>query len=128
MASLFAASLVVYGAEKAADADNTGRNERDRTGETKTPIDQSESPEDLKITQAIRQALVGDDSLSMNAKNVKIITANGAVTLRGPVNSEEERQKIAKHAKSAAGSAKINNLLEIEAGDKPNNNQKQKGH
>lgn len=101
--------------EKKADADNSKKNERDRSGETKTPVDQSNSPEDLKITQAIRKAVVKDDSLTMTAKNVKIITADGMVTLRGPVNTAEEKTKIEALAKSAAGSAKVENQLEVKA-------------
>jgi hyperosmotically inducible protein len=94
-------------------ADNTEKNQRDRSGETKTSGDQSNSSEDLKITAAIRRAVVADDSLSTTAKNVKIITANEMVTLRGPVNSAEEKTKIEQLAQSAAGNAKIDNQLEI---------------
>jgi len=96
-------------------ADNTGRNERDRSGESKTSGDQSESSEDIKTTAAIRRAVVGDGSLSMTAKNVKIITANGIVTLRGPVNSAAEKTKIAELAKKNAGKAKIENQLDVKA-------------
>jgi hyperosmotically inducible protein len=95
--------------------DNTAVNERDRTGDTLTPGDQSNAPEDIKITQAIRQALVKDDSLSTNAKNVKIITIHGQVTLRGTVNSQEEKATIAKLATAAATDAKIDNQLEIKS-------------
>ena len=66
--------------------DNTGRNVRDRSGATLTPGDQSESEADRTLTQQIRRAVVADDSLSTNAHNIKIITINGVVTLRGPVN------------------------------------------
>lgn len=87
LAFLSAFSLTALGADKEkAKPDNTATNERDRSGETKISGDQSNSSADLKITQAIRQALMKDDELSMTAKNIKIITANGQVTLRGPVN------------------------------------------
>jgi len=102
-------------AEEKTAADNTAKNERDASGETKTSGDQSNSPEDIKITADIRRAVVAEKSLSMTAKNVKIITANGMVTLRGPVNSAEEKAMIAKLAKSAAGAAKIDNQLEVTA-------------
>lgn len=104
--------------EKKPAADNTGKNERDRSGESKTLGDQSNTPEDLKITQAIRQAVVKDDSLTMTAKNVKIITAGGRVTLRGPVKSAEEKMKIEALAKAAAGETKVDNQLEVKAADK----------
>lgn len=58
-----------------------------------------------------------DDSLTMTAKNVKIITADGKVTLHGPVNSAEEKMKIEKLAKTVAGDAKVDNQLEIKAAD-----------
>ena len=93
--------------------DNTGKNERDRSTETKTSGDQSNSSEDTKITADVRRAIVKDSSLTMAAKNVKIITAGGTVTLRGPVNSAEEKTKIEQLAAAAAGGAKIDNQLEI---------------
>jgi hyperosmotically inducible protein len=96
-------------------ADNTKKNQRDRSGETKTSGDQSNSSQDVKITAAIRRAVVRDHSLSRTAKNVKIITANGMVTLRGPVKSDTEKAKIVELAQSAAGNAKIDNQLEVKA-------------
>ena len=98
-------------------ADNTARNERDRSGETQTSGDQSNSSADLKITQAIRQALMKDGELSMTAKNIKIITDNGHVTLRGPVKNAQEKAGVDKLAKSAAGGAKIDNQLDIKGSD-----------
>jgi hyperosmotically inducible periplasmic protein len=93
--------------------DNTATNERDRSSETKTSGDQSNNSADLKITQAIRQALMKDRELSTTAKNIKVITANGQVTLRGPVKSAQEKAKIDQIAKSAAGGAKIDNQLDV---------------
>jgi hyperosmotically inducible protein len=113
---LFASAFTLSAfAEEKPAADNTDKNERDRSGETLTSGDQSNSPEDIKITAAIRRAIVGEKSLSMTAKNVKIITAEGMVTLRGPVNNAQEKAMIAKLAKSAAGTAKIDNQLEVKA-------------
>jgi len=99
--------------DKTAEPDNTATNQRDRSGETKTSGDQSNSSADLKTTQAIRQALMKDGGLSMTAKNIKIITASGQVTLRGPVKTAEEKARIDQLAKSAAGGAKIDNQLEV---------------
>jgi osmotically-inducible protein OsmY len=82
--------------------DNTGTNVRDRGGETKTPGDQSENEADRTITQNIRQALTADDSLSTNAKNVKIITNDGTVTLRGP-RQERERESRDRSKGEAGG-------------------------
>jgi hyperosmotically inducible protein len=99
--------------DKKTEPDNTATNERDRSGQTRTSGDQSNSSADLKTTQAIRQALMKDDGLSMTAKNIKIVTAGGQVTLRGPVKTAEEKAKIDQLAKSAAGDAKIDDQLEV---------------
>ena len=100
---------------RAADvpADNSGKNVRDRQGATQTPGDQSNAKADMAITQAIRKAVVADKDLSTNAHNVKIVTTNGAVTLRGPVKSEAEKNRIAEKAKQTAGVKSVDNQLEI---------------
>jgi hyperosmotically inducible protein len=96
-----------------ADRTNTAVNERDRGGATLTPTDQSNDESDLEITRRIRETVVEDDSLSFTAKNVKIITVDGRVTLRGPVRSQEERAAIEKMALSVAGAGQVVNQLEI---------------
>jgi len=101
-------------AAKAAP-DNTEKNVRDRSGETLTPGDQSSSEADLALTQQIRQAVVADDTLSTNAHNVKIITNKGVVTLRGPVNSLQEKEAIDAKAQQIAGATKVKNELEVAA-------------
>ena len=114
LACLNAVSLAALAADnEKTKPDNTATNERDRSGETKTSGDQSNNSADLKITQAIRQALMKDDQLSMTAKNIKIITANGQVTLRGPVKTAQEKSKIDQLARSAASGAKIENQLDV---------------
>jgi osmotically-inducible protein OsmY len=94
-------------------ADNTGKNVRDRAGDTLTSGDQSETSQDLAITQAVRKAIVADDSLSINAQNVKVITADGIVTLRGPVQSAEEKEKINAAVERVAGVRRVDNQLEV---------------
>ena len=96
-------------------ADNSGRNARDRSGDTLTAGDQSNSSSAIKITAAIRRAVMKDDSLSMMAKNVKIITTDGMVTLRGPVKTAAEKATIAKLAEANAGGAKVMDQLHIKA-------------
>ena len=113
LACLCAVSLAAIAADDKTKADNTATNERDRSGETQTSGDQSNSSADLKITQAIRQALMKDGELSMTAKNIKIITDNGQVTLRGPVKNAQEKAKIDQLARSAAGGAKIDDQLDV---------------
>jgi len=94
-------------------ADNSGLNVRDRDDATKTSGDQSESEADRTITQNVRQAVVADDSVSTNGKNVKIITVDGTVTLRGPVKSEKEKTNIGAKAQQIAGVRRVDNQLEI---------------
>lgn len=103
------------GGERTASraADDTGRNVRDREGGAPTPMDQGESEGDRTITQHIRKALVGNDSLSTNARNVKIITQDGVVTLRGPVESDQERTTIVAAARSAPGVSRIEDELQV---------------
>jgi hyperosmotically inducible periplasmic protein len=97
----------------AVAADNSGRNVRDRNDATKTSGDQSESEADRTISQNIRQAVTADDSISTNGKNVKIITVDGTVTLRGPVKSENEKTNIGAKAQQIAGVKRVDNQLEI---------------
>ena len=99
----------------APDADDTGANVRDRGTGTLTPEEQGGEAADVEITAAIRRAIVKDDSLSLNAHNVKIITRDGIVTLRGPVESTAERTTIAQLAEKTAGVKRVDNQLEINA-------------
>lgn len=84
-------------------ADNSAINQRDRGHKNFTPIDQSNKPSDLKMTREIRRAIIKDRQLSTDAKNIKIITIDGAVTLRGPVKSDHEKADIAAKAAQLAG-------------------------
>jgi hyperosmotically inducible protein len=113
LACLCAVSLAAIAADDKKKPDNTAMNERDRSGETQTSGDQSNSSADLKITQAIRQALMKDSELSATAKNIKIITNNGHVTLRGPVKTAQEKAKIDQLSRSAAGGAKVDDQLDV---------------
>ena len=117
LASIFAVTLSVAPAadDKKSDADNTKKNERDRSPDQKTPGDQSNTPADIELTKTIRQAIVKDSSLTMTAKNIKIITIDGKVTLRGPVSTAEEKSKIEGIAKAAAGEGKFESQLEVKA-------------
>ena len=96
-------------------ADNTAKNVRDRNPDTSiTPIDQNQSFEsDVEITRLIRKEIVSDKSLSTYAKNVKIITINGLVTLRGPVRTASERAQVEGHAEKIVPMNYIVNKLEI---------------
>ncbi len=95
------------------DRDNTANNARDRAGTAKTPFDQNENKKDIGIIADIRKRVV-DTKMSVNAQNVKIITQDGQVTLRGPVKSEDEKNQIEKFAVDVAGVDHVENLLEVE--------------
>jgi osmotically-inducible protein OsmY len=102
-------------AVKTSDADNSKKNVRDRDGSTLTSGDQGTSLEDREITQAIRRALVADNTLSTVSKNVKIITTAGQVTLRGPVKTVEEKAAIGTLAQTHAKTGPVDNQLEIKS-------------
>jgi len=106
------ATMAAAGAPR-SEPDNTRVNKRDQGTAAPTPMDQGNGSADLKITQQIRQAVVADGSLSFTAKNVKIITSNGKVTLRGPVNTDQERQAIDASARKVAGPTNVDNQLEV---------------
>lgn len=97
----------------AVDADNTGRNERDRDGRSLTPFNQGNSSSDIDITARIRKDVTAGKGLSTNARNVKIITKDGQVTLRGPVASAEEKRVLGEIADRIAGAGRVDNQLEI---------------
>lgn len=94
-------------------ADNTALNRRDLDSNTLTPVDQGSEPEDVAITSRIRKAVMETEGLSVNAQNVKIITLNGLVTLRGPVNSEEERRIVGEIAAAVVKPADVVNQLDV---------------
>jgi hyperosmotically inducible periplasmic protein len=113
--TILAAGLVLLlgGAAYAVDADNTEKNVRDKDGKSLTAFDQGGSEADRNITATIRKSIVGDDKLSMNAHNVKIITVDGVVTLRGPVDSAAEKTTVEARAKSTGGVKRVDSQLEI---------------
>ncbi len=93
------------------DADNTARNANNRSA--LTPLDHGSSKADLDITTQIRKQIIANTGMSINAQNVKIITIEGHVTLRGPVNSIEEKQLIVKIADRIARAVNVTNQLEV---------------
>ena len=109
-----------------APPDNTGKNQRDRNASEPTADQQKENETDRELARQIRRALVKDKSLSTYGHNIKVIAQNGTVTLKGPVNSDEEKRAIeSKAAEVAGGSDKIRSEIEISGADKkasPNKN------
>jgi osmotically-inducible protein OsmY len=89
--------------------DNSGVNK----GQTQTADKQSNAKADRDITAKVRKEIVGDKDLSTYAHNVKVITSNGAVTLRGPVKSDDEKAKVAEHAANVVPADKVTNELTV---------------
>jgi osmotically-inducible protein OsmY len=96
-----------------AKPDNTKVNKRDRQAGEPTADQQKENTSDRVLSQKIRRAIVKDKSLSTYAHNVKIISENGMVTLKGPVRSEEERRAVAAKAAEVAGREHVKDELSI---------------
>ena len=103
--------------ERPLAADNTGKNAEERAQDLPSVMQQGQSGPDLAITQTIRQALVAHETLSMNGKNVKIITLEGAVALRGPVENASEKATIGRIAEQTAGVTRVIDLLEVKVAD-----------
>jgi hyperosmotically inducible periplasmic protein len=90
--------------------DNTSQN-KDQAGPTAD--NQKMNPADRELTQKIRKSIHQDKSLSTYAHNIKIITQDGKVTLRGPVRSEDEKNNLQAKAIAVAGDGNVTNQLEI---------------
>ena len=67
------------------------------------------NPSDRAITQEIRKGIHQDKDLSIYAHNIKIITQDGKVTLRGPVRSEDEKSSLQAKAVAVAGQDNVTN-------------------
>jgi hyperosmotically inducible periplasmic protein len=98
-----------------APADNTKVNQRDQNANEPTADQQKDNRSDRDITQQIRKAIVKDKSLSTYAHNVKVITQNGQVTLKGPVRSDDEKRAVEAKATEIAGPNKVTNDLDVQA-------------
>jgi hyperosmotically inducible protein len=96
--------------QTSSNPDNSERNKAHKT----TAGQQSDTASDRMTTKKIRQALIADKSLSMYGHNIKIITRNGSVTLKGPVHTEDEKQKIASKAAEVVGDpGKVSNEITV---------------
>jgi hyperosmotically inducible periplasmic protein len=98
----------------AAPADNTKVNQRDKSANEPTADQQKNNRSDRDITQQIRSSITKDKSLSTYAHNVKIITQNGQVTLKGPVRSDDEKKAVEAKAGEIAGADKITSELDVQ--------------
>jgi len=93
--------------------DNTKVNQGDQNKSNATADRQLENKSDREVAQQIRQAVMNDKSLSTYGHNVKIISQNGVVTLKGPVRTDDERRAIEKIAAAIVGQDKVTSQLEV---------------
>ena len=93
--------------------DNAAVNTRDRAPEAMTAGEQSNANGDVNLSRKIRRAVVKDGTLSTMAHNVKIVAVAGHVTLRGPVQTEQEKTVIGNKADAIAGAGNVDNQLDV---------------
>ena len=97
----------------AQQPDNTKTNQQDNAKGAVTADQQAETPADREMTKKVRKALMDDKNLSTYAHNVKVISRDGKVWLRGPVNSDEEKSAIESKAAEVAGHDNVVNQLRV---------------
>ena len=112
----FGLSLAAQASSRqATPPDNTKVNKRDREQKQPTADQQNQNRPDREITRDIRRSITNDKGLSTYARNIKVITQNGNVTLRGPVRAEEEKRSIEAKANEVAGASHVKSEIEIAA-------------
>ena len=115
-ATLFLSASLVAGAvqqDQQPAPDNSKTNQGDASKGAVTAEQQKMNPADRNTTKQIRSAIFKDKSLSTYAHNIKIITQDGKVTLKGPVRTEEEKAGIAAKAAAVVGAENVTNQLEV---------------
>jgi hyperosmotically inducible protein len=121
---LLCSSCPMFSQEEPSKSDNTRVNKRDRSGEQVTADQQKQNSSDIDLTRKIRSSITKDKSLSTYAHNVKVITQDGIVTLKGPVRSEEESKVIESKAAEVVGASKVKNQLDIAPEKQPSGTKK----
>jgi osmotically-inducible protein OsmY len=120
---LLCSSCLLFSQEP-GKSDNTRVNKRDRSSEEVTADQQKQNSSDIELTRKIRSSISKDKSLSTYAHNVKVITQDGIVTLKGPVRSEEESKVIESKAAEVAGASNVKNQLDIAPEKQPSGTKK----
>jgi hyperosmotically inducible periplasmic protein len=110
--SLPATGLLTQDPQQSA-ADNTKNNKGDQSADATTADKQKMNPADRDLTKKIRAALHSDSTLSTYAHNIKVISQDGKVTLKGPVRSENEKSAIEAKATEIAGQGNVTNQLTV---------------
>ncbi len=112
-ALLFGVPGLTNAQDKGTPADNTKVNKRDRKSGAVTADQQKENQSDREMSANIRRALMDNKDLSTYAHNVKIVTRNGMVTLKGPVRSQDEKRAIEAKAAELAGAGKVKSMISV---------------
>jgi hyperosmotically inducible protein len=112
LAAILAGGLAVQIAPAQTQPDNTGVNKNDTAVTADT---QKNNQGNRYLTQQIRKAVIADKTLSTYGHNVKIISQEGTVTLKGPVKSEDERKNIVAKAEQIAGAGRVTDQLSVKA-------------
>lgn len=111
---LLATGAAAQDAQTPPAADNSKINQQEDNKTGSTAERQKENSADRELARQIRRAIVKDKALSTYAHNVKVISRDGMVTLKGPVRSEEDKQSIEAKAKEVAGQDKVDDQLEVQ--------------
>jgi osmotically-inducible protein OsmY len=78
------------------------------------PGQQKINAADLDLAKRVRQSIIADKSLSTEAHNLKVISRNGVVTLKGPVHSEDEKKAVMSKAIEVVGSrTRVSNQMSV---------------
>lgn len=107
--------LLFLACASSGQANNTKKNKADPARRGMTADQQGQGKMDINLSRKIRQALLGHKGLSRNARNIKIISNDGRVVLRGKVDSDAEKTAIQRLADEVAGAAQVTNHLEVTA-------------
>jgi osmotically-inducible protein OsmY len=113
IAGILVAGLGVQIAPAQTQSDNTKVNKQDRSAGAVTADQQENNLNDRRLTQQIRKAVIADKSLSTYAHNVKIVSQQGQVTLKGPVRTDDEKKSAVAKAEQIAGSGKVTDELSV---------------
>lgn len=122
MLSLALSSSLLHAQTQTAapDADHRVDNSAQNKGQHSTADKQPNNQSDLQTTRQIRKAIIADKSLSTYGHNIKIITLDGAVTLKGPVHSDQEKQALVTDAEGVAGAGKVTDQITVKGSSRHN--------
>jgi hyperosmotically inducible protein len=124
-ASFLAGPTAMIAQDPDTKPDNTKVNKRDRDKNEPIADQQKENKTDRALAKNIGRAIMEDKSLSTSAKNVKVIAQNGTVTLKGPVDSDEEKRAIEAKAAEIAGAGKVRNEISVKGDQEADREKKQ---